>query len=277
MTALARVVVLRPARERAADRRDHDAHAGGDPSQGDDRRPHDRDARRPGRNGGRGPAAAGVGPASGVPPGRGGPALATIPFAIVAFRRHEPAAVAGPPSLRRRARLDHVAPEVVEQLHPLRRVEHGREVEHPGGEDARAGRGLVVGHLRVEPQPEQVRDDREHLRARRRERGRHVDLDPEPADLGAEEVAVLEPSPLEEPGRRVVVGETNGAWRCPSSFARYWTPSMRASGRPSVRHWAIRRIACSLRSTFQKKLFAERRIRRPPRRGSARRHRRRGS
>ncbi len=57
---------------------------------------------------------------------------------------------------------------------------------------------------------------------------------------------------------------TNGACRSPSSFARYWTPSMRASGRPSVRHWAIRRIAFSLRSTFQKKLFAESRIRRPP-------------
>ena len=52
-----RVVVLRPARQRAAHRRDHDAHAGGDPRQGDDRRPHDGDARRARRHGGRRPAA----------------------------------------------------------------------------------------------------------------------------------------------------------------------------------------------------------------------------
>ena len=58
---------------------------------------------------------------------------------------------------------------------------------------------------------------------------------------------------------------TNGAWRCPSSFARYWIPSIRASGRPSVRHCAIRRIDWPSRSTFQKKLFAESRISLPPR------------
>jgi hypothetical protein len=57
----------------------------------------------------------------------------------------------------------------------------------------------------------------------------------------------------------------NGPWRVPSSLARYWTPRSLDSGRASARHCAIRRIAFGLVSTLQKKLFAERRISRPPR------------
>ena len=38
----------------------------------------------------------------------------------------------------------------------------------------------------------------------------------------------------------------------PSSFARYWTPSSAASGRPRVRHSLTRWISLGVRFTFQK-------------------------
>ena len=61
------VVVLQPARQRAADRRHHDANARGAPCQGDDRRPDDGAARRPDRPARRRPAARELGAASGLP------------------------------------------------------------------------------------------------------------------------------------------------------------------------------------------------------------------
>jgi hypothetical protein len=57
----------------------------------------------------------------------------------------------------------------------------------------------------------------------------------------------------------------NGPWRLPSSLARYCTPARRASGRPSLRQSLTRRIVDPSFSTFQKKLFADRKISRPPR------------
>ena len=51
----------------------------------------------------------------------------------------------------------------------------------------------------------------------------------------------------------------------PSSLPMYWTPISDDSGRPSSRHLRIR-VSCPLwRVTFQKKLFAERNARLPPR------------
>ena len=62
----------------------------------------------------------------------------------------------------------HVRPEVFE--HPAhRRCQHrAAEIEGPGVEDARARRGLVVGHLRVDARAEDVRDRRDEDRAGRR-------------------------------------------------------------------------------------------------------------
>ena len=135
----------------------------------------------------------------------------------------------------------------------------------PGGEHLRAAGRLVVRHLRGDPGPEQVRDLREHQRARRGLRRRRVDLDAVAADELAERRAVDEPGARPEPGRRALFATVNSPCFWPSSFARYCTPISAASGRPASRHLPILRSTWPCFSTFQKKLLAERNIRLPPR------------
>ena len=85
----------------------------------------------------------------------------------------------------------------------LDRPERGRaaEVERAGGEDLRARDRLVVGHLRGDARAEEVGDLREDERARRRLRGRRVDLDPVAADELAEGRSVGEPGAVPQPRR----------------------------------------------------------------------------
>ena len=141
---------------------------------------------------------------------------------------------------------------------------HRGEVHGARGEHARAGGRLVVRHLGGRSGPEQVGDPREHLRPRRRLRGGRVDLDPEAADLLAEHAPLTRPVPSNSHGAASTARRERPLAR-PVVVRAVLDAEESRLGPAEVRHCAIRRIAFGLRSTFQKKLFAERRISRPPR------------
>jgi hypothetical protein len=79
----------------------------------------------------------------------------------------------------------------------------------------------------------------------------------------------VEPSSNSVPAQSHAAGvgssSVNRLCRSPRSLATYWTPISDASGRPRFRHWWSRVMPIPFSLTCQKKLFAERKIRFPPR------------
>ena len=138
-----------------------------------------------------------------------------------------------------------------------------REPERAGREDLRAGRRLVVRHLRREAGPEQVRDLGEHVRRRagrprrscRSRSRRSPNVEPSLRPVPAKSHGAASAS-THDPRRR---GDRRG--RCRGTGRRSARPRA-GRGRATAASSSSR---CRALTTRQKKLFADRNARLPPR------------
>ena len=198
-----------------------------------------------------------------------GQLLATIPFALVAFRVERrgsgaPVDLAGLRALL--GILEHVAPEVVHQPASGRVEEHGGEVEHPGREHACPGRrSRSTSSRRSIPSPKGSGSAPGPASRAARSGVRMSISIPKPPTSSPSVLRCRAPVPSNSHGRGVAVRHVErrlvpSRRRSPGTARR--EPRLGARG---ARHCATRRISCPRLSTRQKKLFAERNISRPPR------------